>query len=99
MEKSLLCLIICFAPIVGDNLGEGEDVSRRGTHPLDPSPSPITLAPWTARGMDRDEQRVSVKDFLSPAGQRLHPGPPNGPQGADSCKGGHSSFLHLRSDP
>ena len=99
MEKSLLCPIICFAPIVGDNLGEGEDVSRRGTHPLDPSPSPITLAPWTARGMDRDEQRVSVKDFLSPAGQRLHPGPPNGPQGADSCKGRHSSFLHLRSDP
>ena len=68
MEKPLLCPIICFAPVVGDNSEEGEDVSKRGTHPLDPPPSPIILSPGMACGMDRDEQRVSVPGRLQSMG-------------------------------
>lgn len=65
MEKPLLCPIICFAPVVGDNSEEGEDVSKRGTRPLDPPPSRIILSPGMACGMDRDEQSISEGLFKS----------------------------------
>lgn len=45
MEKPLLCPIICFAPVVGDNSEEGED-EQEGDTPFRSPTFPHNLVSW-----------------------------------------------------
>lgn len=96
MEKSLLCsvqsrLLLPWLEVTWGRCEQEADHTLR---------CPIflhNLALWKAPWHGTEVSRVSEKDFLRPAGQRRHPGPPNGPLGADPSQGSiHHFYVYIQ---